>query len=471
MKYLIRKVYGLILLLLLLSFADLTGNSPLRIHPKNFHYFTDDSGRAIVLSGSHTWLRKRENRRYVPDGWDLVKFNKYLDFLQFWNHNYTRLWMWEHKGDVDIWVKGADGKYDLSKLNQEYFDLIKSFVASAESRGIYVGVMLFQGWSGCCEASKADWPYHPMNKNNNINGINGDPDGITYGNKVHSLENSQIVKFQEMYVAKMINTLNGFDNMIWEIGNETIKSSIPWKAHITGFIKGYEKQLTKQHLVLDGTGNGVGNNSIVLTGCDIFSPCVIKAWAALDEPYIANPPSPDEGVKKPIILDNDHLGNHFLRIPALVQRQWTWKSFARGNQPIHMDCYDIFWDGANATPDHPFKGVATNPHYDPQRKSLGDILRYAQKSDIVSMIPVSDSLICSTTFCLMNQGKEYIIYQPDLKKDITVNLPKGEYKFETFDTKDSSISDQTIRWEGGLKMFQKPTHISEDWVLYIRKIS
>lgn len=471
MKNIIGKVSGSVILLLILIFSDLTGNSPLRIHPGNFRYFTDDSGRAIVLSGSHTWLRKTENKQWKADGWDLEKFNKYLDFLKYWNHNFVRLWMWEQEGDINIWIKGPDGKFDLSKLNQEYFDLVKSVVASAESKGIYVGVMLFQGWSGTCEASKSDWINHPMNKKNNINGIDGNPDNLTYGDKVHSLDNQMINKYQEMYILKMIKTLNNFDNIIWEIGNETIKSSLPWKAFISGLIKGYEKQLPIQHLIWDGTGNGIGNNAISLTGSDVFSPCIIKKWASLEEPFIVNPPVPDENVKKPIILDNDHLGNHFLRFTALDQRNWTWKSFTRGNHPIHMDCYDIYWDGQNATPDHPIPGVATNPHYDPQRKSMGDILRYAAQADIVNMIPVSDSTICSTTFCLMNPAKEYIVYQPDKNNNITIALNKGEYKVETFDTIDSSVDSITFFWNGGNKIFPRPSHISEDWVLYIKKIS
>jgi len=444
-------------------------NQPIRVHPQNFRYFINSSGETVVLSGSHTWMRKKVKSHFVADGWDIRKFNRYLDFLQHWNHNYIRLWMWEHRGDVDIWLRNADGKYDLSKLNPAYFELVKSFVASVEARGMYVGVMLFQGWSGCCEASKADWASHPMHADNNINCIDGDPDKIGYGNKVHSLINSQIVKYQEEYLMAMINALNGFDNLIWEIGNETIRSSIPWKAHITGFIKGFEKEMPKQHMVLDGTGNGVGNNSIVQTGCDIFSPCVEKEWASPTEPYIANPPSPDEEVKKPVVLDNDHLGNHFLRHSALLQRQWTWKSFTRGCHPIHMDCYDVYWDGAFATPDHPIKGVATNPHYDPQRKSLGDILKYAGKTKMAEMVPVADSLICSTTFCLMNQGNEYIIYQPDAGLEIVVNLPTGNYQAEFFDTIDSSVSNQTIKTSGGKMVIRKPDHVAEDWVLYLSK--
>ncbi len=30
-------------------------NGPLRVHPQNRRYFTDNAGRAIYLTGSHTW--------------------------------------------------------------------------------------------------------------------------------------------------------------------------------------------------------------------------------------------------------------------------------------------------------------------------------------------------------------------------------------------------------------------------------
>ena len=61
--------------------------------------------------------------------------------------------------------------------------------------------MLFQGWSGTCDASREDWPRHAMNKLNNVNGIDGDPKGIGYGNKVHSLDNKEIIKFHEAYAT------------------------------------------------------------------------------------------------------------------------------------------------------------------------------------------------------------------------------------------------------------------------------
>ena len=53
----------------------------LKVHPKNFRYFTDSSGKAIVLTGSHTWMRKPVKGQWMDDGWDIKKFSKYLDFL------------------------------------------------------------------------------------------------------------------------------------------------------------------------------------------------------------------------------------------------------------------------------------------------------------------------------------------------------------------------------------------------------
>lgn len=435
----------------------------------NWYFFSDEAGKPLVLTGSHTWGRRLENKMWVSDGWDLAKFSKYLDFLQHWNHNYIRLWMWEQEGAVNIWKKTADGRFDLTALNPSFFERTRDFVEAAKERGMYVGVMLFQGWSGTCPASIPDWPRHPMNRNNNVNGIDGAEEGQEFGNLVHGLGNSKIVAIQEAYVRKMIDTLNDYPNILWEIGNETIKSSIPWKAHMVRFIRNYEKDMARQHLILTGTGNGVGNESILQTGSDTFSPCVVTRWASLDDPFIGNPPVPDGVLKKPIILDNDHLGNHFLRFTAINQRNWTWKSFMRGNHPIHMDCYDVFWDREMPTKNHPIPGVATHPHYDPQRKSLGDIQLFSKRMNLAAMKPEADPSLCSTTFCLAASGQEYLAYQPKTEGDISLTLPAGRYQVEYLDPVSSLVEKSELKWSGGVSAFAKPGQFREDWVLYVRK--
>ena len=466
------NIFLCILAALAIGCSSQPSTEPIRIHPDNWRLFQNANGEPVVFTGSHTWMRDRDGRKWIGDGWNIDKFNLYLDFLEYWNHNYIRLWMWEHPGDtsaLDVWIRNKDGKYDLSKVNPEYLNLVKSFVKVAGDRGMYVGVMLFQGWSGACPASKEDWPNHPMHQNNNINGIHAAPDSIEYGIQVHSLDLPGVLQFQKNYIKRMVEELNGFDHIIWETGNETLDSSVPWKAHIIDYIRELESNLPKQHLVLDGTGNGVSNQDVYRSGSDIYSPCVVTRWANPNDPYIGNPPLPADTLGIPIILDNDHLGNHFLRFNALSQRNWAWKAFLRGNHPIHMDCYDIRWDGEDPIDNHPIKGVATHPHYDPQRKSLGDIQRYARRIDLVRALPTNELSFCSTSYCMVYPGQEYLAYQPDTLGDISIDLPEGSYYVEFFDAATSDTVRSTVSTKGGMTHFLRPETFKNDFVLLVKR--
>jgi len=142
-------------------------HGPLRVCPDNPRYFTDDSGKAVYLTGSHTWCNRQEISiaGKTPEPFD---YNAYLDFLERYNHNFIRLWVWEHTrlaswapdsvavtfGPPDIYLRTGPGlaqdglpKFDLERLNPAFFDRLRSRVSAAADRGIYVMVMLFQGWS------------------------------------------------------------------------------------------------------------------------------------------------------------------------------------------------------------------------------------------------------------------------------------------------------------------------------------
>ena len=72
------------------TFKEFQG--PLRKNPSNPWYFTDDSGKAVYLTGSHTWANFQE---LLADGGPAFDYTAYLDFMQEYNHNFIRLWMWE----------------------------------------------------------------------------------------------------------------------------------------------------------------------------------------------------------------------------------------------------------------------------------------------------------------------------------------------------------------------------------------
>ena len=68
---------------------------PLRVHPTDPRYFPDAEGRPVVLAGSHHWDNLIDNAER-PGGFD---FERYLDRLAGWGHNFIRLWTheaWTH---------------------------------------------------------------------------------------------------------------------------------------------------------------------------------------------------------------------------------------------------------------------------------------------------------------------------------------------------------------------------------------
>ena len=115
--------------------------------------------------------------------------------------------------------KARDGKpkFDLSRFNQGYFDRMRARVRAAGDDGIYVSVMLFNGFSieGKGNVGGDPWQGHPLNPANNVNGLDG---GGSTG--VHTLSSRAVTAIQEDYVRKVIDTVNDCDNVLYEISNE-----------------------------------------------------------------------------------------------------------------------------------------------------------------------------------------------------------------------------------------------------------
>jgi hypothetical protein len=173
--------------------ADEHFRGPLRRNPANPRYFTDDAGRAIYLTGSHTWavmqdmwLADRPPRRMDYDG--------FLEMLADHGHNFLRFWQWMQVRNA-AWSEtptlfepqpfervgpdlANDGlpKFDLRVWNEAYFARLRERVEAAGRRGVYVSVMLFEGWAIKHATPTTDpWPFHPMHPANNVNGVADDP--------------------------------------------------------------------------------------------------------------------------------------------------------------------------------------------------------------------------------------------------------------------------------------------------------
>ncbi|MCK5271002.1 MAG: hypothetical protein KAJ52_00430, partial [Sedimentisphaerales bacterium] len=125
---------------------------PLWVHPDNPRYFTDGSGRAVYLTGSHTWDTIVDMGQTDPP--QKFDFPVYLNWVKRLNHNFIRLWTWEpvtwdtasvNKQNILLtvapqpWIrtgpgKALDGKpkFNLDKFNPVYFDRLRNRVSAAD---------------------------------------------------------------------------------------------------------------------------------------------------------------------------------------------------------------------------------------------------------------------------------------------------------------------------------------------------
>ena len=436
-----RLVVFLALALSLVSVSN--AEAQLKVNPANPRYFVDASDRPVYLTGAHV-------NNSLVDRSDKVAldFTSYLDFLQRYNHNFARLWVWEqaawsHESAAKIEFDplpyqrtgpgtALDGKpkFDLNRFNQIYFDRLRARAVAAGQRGIYVSVMLFQGFSSQPKTGTANpWPGHPFNSSNNINGINGDANSNGSGEEVHSLSVASITALQKAYVQKVVDTLNDLDNVLYEISGETPLSSKDWQYQMIGYLKSYQATKAKQHPVgISYFYNG--------TGSELFdSPADWVLFLGTDD----NPPL--AGGDKVLLIDPS---------PAILSGgaayQWVWKSFMRGFNPIYQVS-----DFANSITDEP----AFN--------SMGWALNIAQSADVSSMSP-SDT-VCSTTYCLVNPGVEYLAYAPSGGVKVDLSGAKRDFIVTWFvPATGQTISGGTI---SGGKRVQLAAPVAGDAVLHL----
>ena len=451
---------------------------PLRVLHSNPRYFTDGTGKAIYMTGSHIWNNFQDWSNEAS-----LDYEGFLDFLQSHNHNFTRMWTWEHASDPGLPVPWPDDplpylrtrpgndvmgrpQFELTKLNQAYFDRLRSRVKSAQDRNMYVSVMLFQGWSveSKGEPIQNPWQGHPLNINNNVNGINGDVDGDGEGTEVHTLQVPAITALQEAYVKKTIDTLNDLDNVLYEISNESHANSVNWQYHMITFIKSYEAGKPKQHPVgMTTEYPGADYSELTNSPADWISPHASQRQSAHGQnyDYRSSPPAADG--RKVIISDTDHLwglgGNP----------DWVWKSFLRGLNPIFMDLdpkHDL-------DPYHMGGGEyrASLPNWESIRSAMGYTREFAERIDLASMTPHTE--IASSGYCMASEGEEYLVYLPadddrSVEKTVSVDLSAASaaVTVEWFNPRTAETILAGTTRGGTIKEFTAP--FPGEAVLYIR---
>ncbi len=444
---------------------------PLRVLKENPRYFTDGSGKAIFLTGSHTWANFQEIGLPPIPRFD---YRAYLEMMVKHNHNFMRFWHWMQAAYAP-WTQdkilfeplpylrtgpgtAKDGlpKFDLTKFNPAYFDRMHSRIAEARARGIYCAVQLFQSFSEKKKDMPCDpWVAHPYNGANNINGFDAEKPGTG----AVDLERPDVREMQGRYLQRIIDTVADLDNTLYEVINEG--GNKEWDWWVVDFMHQHEAEKGKVHPV-----GLTGWNAETIEQMRSSPAEWISIGADQGQVWKTDPPAWDG--RKVSVLDTDHLWGHG-GTPS-----WAWKCFVRGHNTLLMDAWDPI-------PGRPcgLQNWATRPGYptrdlnrrndwtwEPVRKAIGNTRTLAKRVNLAAMTPHDE--LASTRYCLVNPGAEYIVYAPE-GDEFTLDLSaaSGEFTAEWMHPVDGDVTPGG-KVQGGQKPnfavpFQGPA------VLYLRK--
>ena len=157
-------------------------------------------------------------------GWPLVD-EATLDLMAVHQVNYTDVRLGPSI-NREVWGAGEgpqfvgyaaveDGRYDLDRWNPTFWQRVRSVIAHARSRGIYVGMSVIDFWV-------LDHELSPWQADRNIQGFDGGrlEVGRSAPHPIH-----------EQWVRKVVAETGEFPNVLYQDGNESFKGAFPVWVH------------------------------------------------------------------------------------------------------------------------------------------------------------------------------------------------------------------------------------------------
>jgi uncharacterized repeat protein (TIGR01451 family) len=193
--------------------------SPLTVYSANPHYFAVN-GNPVILLGSGQPLPGMKSPTYTSEIDDAASYQ--VNYIRFWTNP-----AWSSTDNYFAWARTGSGtandglpKFDLTQWDSNFWNQLDAACAYAQSKNIYVDVMLFDE---CSIKGKATcWVNNPFNPQNNVNGLNLSASAGNNGNPggFYDLTNSALMAFEQSYVAKLVSVTSKYPNVIYEVCNE-----------------------------------------------------------------------------------------------------------------------------------------------------------------------------------------------------------------------------------------------------------
>lgn len=455
--------------------------TPIRLHPANPHYFLF-RGKAVALitSGEHY------GSVLNPD----FDYHRYLAALEADGLNYTRLFGGSYvevpaksfgilRNDLAPapgrylapWTRsdtrgyaGGGNKFDLERWDPAFFTRYRDFLGEAAKRGIVVEVTLFSS-----HYDENQWRLSALNPVNNINGTNS----IDW-KKLHTLENGNILAYQERYARQLVREANGFDNVIFEIENEPWSDrpvltdvvnpylrppgrdvypnsvdlpdelSMAWQARAAEWIQKEEASLPNRHLIAQNYCNFRLSVRKLLPGID-----VVNFHYAYPDAVTLN-----YGLGKAISYDE----TGFLGHDDDAYRRQAWNFMLSGGSVFDSLDYSFtpgHEDGTDLEPNGPGGGSPA------LRGQLRILQNFLQSLSLVDLRPDAHTLRHGSGVVarvLSNPEHEYGIYlDGNGPSEVTLDLPAGQYSGGWINVRTGNVDkSENFRHAGGDKVLRSP---------------
>jgi hypothetical protein len=436
------------------SYAEAADVEPIRLHPRNGHYFVFRGKPAVLItSGEHYGAVMNLDFDYV----------RYLDVLKLHRFNLTRTFSGAYRevpGSFNItgntlapaarkfvcpWARSSTGgssdgenKFDLTKWDAAYFERLKDFVREAGKRGVVVELVLF-----CTMYDERVWEASPMNVRNNVNGV-----GDVERHNVYSGKDQKLSAVQEAMTDKLVAELNEFDNVYFEVCNEPYERgglAKEWNDRIVAAIQKAEAALPNKHLIAQGfppSDKAIADLNPAVS--------VLNFHAARPESVILN-------YSLDRVVAFDETGGSDTSDRKYRTEGWEFV-VAGGGVFDHLDF--------SFTPDHedgmavPLPGGTPGGGGPELRNQLAVLKQFIDALDFVRMRP-SDSVIKKSAIrpadgapgskraagvrVLAEAGRAYAIYiDGGTQAELTLDLPAATYTAEWVNTKNGNVEKREI---------------------------
>lgn len=218
-------------------FATAGDDARIRPYEKNPTYWQYRGEPVLLLGGSDD-----DNLFQLPD------LKEHLDAMRDAGGNYIRNSMSDRRErgfEVYAYHRLHDGRYDLERWNDEYWQRFENLLRWTHEREIIVQIEVWDRF----DYSMRNWPPHPYNPRNNVN-YSEEESGLAAEYPDHPGTNRQpfffttpkqrnnelLLGYQQRFVDKMLSYSLQYDHVLYCMDNET-SGEEAWSSYWAAYLK------------------------------------------------------------------------------------------------------------------------------------------------------------------------------------------------------------------------------------------